>query len=124
MTSEGTFVQPSIPKFDGHYAHWAMLMENFLRSKEYWQLVETGITVPESGSVLTEAQLKAIETEKLKDLKVKNYLFQASDRTIMETILNKDTAKNIWDSMRQKYQGTNRVKRAQLQRLRREFEVL
>lgn len=124
MTSEGTFVLPSIPIFDGHYAHWAMLMENFLRSKEYWQLVETGITVPESGSVLTEAQLKAIETEKLKDLKVKNYLFQASDRTIMETILNKDTAKNIWDSMRQKYQGTNRVKRAQLQRLRIEFEVL
>ena len=37
------FVQPAIPKFDGHYDHWAMLMENFLRSKEYWDLIENGI---------------------------------------------------------------------------------
>ncbi|GKE35563.1 retrovirus-related pol polyprotein from transposon TNT 1-94, partial [Tanacetum coccineum] len=28
---ESVFVQPAIPKFDGHYDHWSMLMENFLR---------------------------------------------------------------------------------------------
>ncbi|XP_062013843.1 uncharacterized protein LOC133730232 [Rosa rugosa] len=60
----------------------------------------------------------------MKDLKVKNYLFQAIDRTIMETILDKETAKGIWDSMKQKYQGSTKVKRAQLQALRREFEIL
>ena len=44
MAGEGSgFVQASIPKLDGHYNHWAMLMENFLRSKEYWSLVEHGI---------------------------------------------------------------------------------
>ena len=53
---------------------------------------------------------------KLKDLKAKNYLFQAIDRSILETIL--------WDSMKKKYQGSSRVKRAQLQALRRDFEVL
>jgi hypothetical protein len=42
MTSEGSFVQPVIPQFVGHYDHWSILMENFLRSKEYWQVVETG----------------------------------------------------------------------------------
>ncbi|KAL6337938.1 hypothetical protein AAG906_005403 [Vitis piasezkii] len=36
MTSKN-FVQPTILLFDGHYDHWSMLMENFLRSKEYWQ---------------------------------------------------------------------------------------
>jgi len=61
---------------------------------------------------------------KLKDLKVKNHLFQAIDRTIMETILNKDSTKGIWDSIRQKYQGSTKVKQAQLQALRREFELL
>lgn len=30
------FVVPAIPRFDGHYDHWARLMENFIRSKEYW----------------------------------------------------------------------------------------
>jgi len=29
------FVQPAIPRFDGYYDHWSMLIENFLRSKEY-----------------------------------------------------------------------------------------
>lgn len=60
----------------------------------------------------------------MKDLKAKNYLFQAIDRSIMETILNKNTAKEIWDSMKHKYQGFTKVKRAQLQALRREFEIL
>ena len=61
-----------------------MLMENFLRSKEYWSLVETGIPAAAEGVKLIEAQQK-----------VKNYLFQAIDLTIMETILNRDTAKHI-----------------------------
>ena len=72
-----------------------MLMKNFLRSKEYWSLLETGIPVVAEGVELTEAQLKSIADQKLKDLKVKNYLFQAIDRTIMEMVLNRDTAKHI-----------------------------
>ena len=125
MAAESSnFVQLAIPKFDGHYDHWSMLMENFLRSKEYWSLVENGIPAAAEGIEPTEAQQKAIADHKLKDLKVKNYLFQAIDRNIMETILNKETGKHIWDSMKQKYQGSTRVKRAQLQALRREFEVL
>ncbi|KAI9157025.1 hypothetical protein LWI28_015633 [Acer negundo] len=51
--TESKFVQPAIPKFDGHY--WSMLMENFLRSKEYWSLVEDGIPAAAEGVVLTEA---------------------------------------------------------------------
>ena len=72
-----------------------MLMENFLRSKEYWSLVETGILAAAEGVKLIEEQQKSIA-----DLKVKNYLFQAIDWTSMETILNRDTAKHIWDSMK------------------------
>jgi len=125
MAAENSnFVQPAIPRFDGHYDHWSMLMENLLRSKEYWSLVESGIPTVAAGVQPTEQQLKVIEEAKLKDLKAKNYLFQAIDRSIMETILNRDTSKDIWDSMKQKYQGSTKVKRAQLQALRREFEVL
>lgn len=124
MATESNFVQPAIPKLDAHYDHWCMLMENFLRSKEYWNLIEQGIPIAEAGVELTEGQKKVIEDAKLKDLKVKNYLFQAIDRSVLETILNKDTAKTIWDSLKQKYQGTARVQRAQRQALRKEFEML
>lgn len=69
-------------------------MENFLRSKEYWELVEPGYVEPANVSLQTEAQLKKNDKIKLQDLKLKNYLFQSIDRTIFETILKKNTAKN------------------------------
>ncbi|XP_058777341.1 uncharacterized protein LOC131651681 [Vicia villosa] len=124
MALENSFVQAAIPRFDGHYDHWSMLMENFLRSKEYWTVVVSGVAEPAAGVTVTDAQKTELEGLKLKDLKAKNYLFQAIDRTILETILCKDTAKHIWDSMKKKYQGTTRTKRQQLQALRSEFELL
>lgn len=122
MSTIEKFVQPAIPRFDGHYDFWSMTMENFLRNKELWQLVEDGI--PTLGATPTEAQKRSAAEANLKDMKVKNYLFQAIEREILETILDKSTSQAIWRSMQQKYQGSTRVKRAQLQALRREFELL
>ncbi|GMP64388.1 hypothetical protein CsSME_00025691 [Camellia sinensis var. sinensis] len=109
MASEN-FVQPSIPCFYGHYDHWSMLMENFLWSKEYWLVVVSGVAKPAEGVVLSDAWKTELETLKLKDLKAKNYLFQAIDRSILETILFKDTSKHIWDSMKKTYRGTTKAK--------------
>ena len=83
MMTESSFVQPTVPKFDGYYDHWAMLMENFLRSKEHWGLVVNGVPVVAEDVVLTDAQRKHIEDQQLKDLKAKNYLFQALDCSIL-----------------------------------------
>lgn len=113
-----------IPKFDGDYDHWAMLMENLLRSKEWWNLVEVVFTEPVQGQVLNEVQREELADLRLKDLKVKNYLFASIEKPILKTILQKKTTKELWDSMKRKYQGNKRVQRAHLQRLRRDFEVL
>ncbi|KDO37587.1 hypothetical protein CISIN_1g042894mg [Citrus sinensis] len=64
-----------------------MLMENFLQSKEFWELVEPGYVESASGSMQTDAQRKKNDEMKMKDLKVKNYLFQAIDCTVLDTIL-------------------------------------
>jgi len=58
-----------------------MTIENFLRSKEMWYLIKEGI--PTLATRTIEAQRKTIEEAKLKDLKVKNYLFQAIDKEIL-----------------------------------------
>jgi hypothetical protein len=97
-------------------------MENLLRSKEYWSLIENGVVIAPANA--TAEQRRLADESKLRDLKVKNYLFQAIDRSIFETILNRETSRDIWEAMRRKYQGSTKVKRAQLQALRREFEVL
>jgi len=99
-------------------------MENFLWSKEYCPITESRIQEPEKGISLTEPQKANLEARRQKDLKAKNYLFLAIDWPILETILCKETFKDIWDSMKKKYQGSTRVERAQLQALRRDFETL
>ena len=78
-----SYVQPAILRFDGHYDHWAMLMEIFLKSKEFFCIVETGYEEPNEGEVLSAGQQQLLAASKLKDLKVKNYLFQSIDRTIL-----------------------------------------
>ena len=62
-------------------------MENFLRSKEYWQVVSDGIAEPAAGTAVMDLQRTKLEGQRLKDLKAKNYLFQAIDRSIWETNL-------------------------------------
>jgi len=46
MATNDIYLQPSIPRFDGHhYDHWNMLMENFRRS-----LVDLGVHVLAAGA--------------------------------------------------------------------------
>ncbi|XP_024004864.1 uncharacterized protein LOC112082011 [Eutrema salsugineum] len=126
MANSEKYVQPAIPRFGSHYNFWSMTMtmENFLRSRELWSLVEEGILAMTVGTSTSEAQRKAVEEANLKDLKVKNFLFQAIERKILEIVLDKSTSKATWESMRKKHQGSTKVKRAQLQALRKEFELL
>lgn len=72
----------------------------------------------------TEARRTILEGLKLKDLKAKNYLFQTTNRSILETILSKESSKQIWDSTKKKFQGTEKAKRQQLQHLCTKFEIL
>ncbi|CAL1369375.1 unnamed protein product [Linum trigynum] len=124
MTEFGSSAQICIPRFDGDYDHWSLLMENLLRSKEYWDVICDGFKEPPVGVELTTAQAKALENLQLKDLKAKNYLFCSIDKSILKTITRKSTSKELWDSMKMRYHGNERVKRARLQTLRRDFEIL
>lgn len=81
-------------------------MEKFLRLKEYFDLMGMGYEKPLARPFLTSNQPQKWDTmKKLKDLKVKNYLFQSIDQAILETIFQNKTSKNIWDSMKKKYKG-------------------
>ena len=57
--------------------------------------METGYVEPNEGEVLSAVQQQRLVASKLKDLKVKNYLFRSIDRTILETMLQKKTSKEI-----------------------------
>ena len=113
-----------ITHFDGHYDHWSELMENQLKTKGLWSCVEIGFEELNDRTRLTEAQLAQLEDARTRDYQVKHYLFQAIDRSVFQQILDRRTAKIVWDSMKLKFGGNTKVKRSLLNSLRREFEVL
>jgi len=68
------FVQLAISGFDSHYDHWSMLMENFLRSQEYWKVISEGILDLGQDTTVFETLKAEIDAAKLKDLK-RNIIF-------------------------------------------------
>lgn len=66
MASENNFVQATIPH--GHYDHWSMLIENFLKSHEFRAMVVSGVAIKANLAQqlhAQRAQLGAIyETER------------------------------------------------------------
>ncbi|KAD5317147.1 hypothetical protein E3N88_17093 [Mikania micrantha] len=99
-------------------------MENLLRAKKLWNLIDPGIQEPPVGIAQSDAAKKKVEELRAQDLQVKHYLYQSIDRVTFEQILDRSTAKSVWDCMKQRFQGNDRVKRSMLQKLRRDFEVL
>lgn len=59
-------------------------MENLLRAKGLWSLLEEGYTKTAEGFVATEEQQKHLEDLKMKDHQVKHSMFQAIDRVVFE----------------------------------------
>ena len=83
-----------IPRFDGHYDHSSEMKEDLL-NKGSLKCGRNWFSEQEEGTMLTEAQNGHLDDARLKDHKVKHYLFQAVDRTIFEQILNRRTTKIV-----------------------------
>lgn len=99
-------------------------MENFFRSKNLWSTIEIGVVEPSTTTTLTATLTQQLEEAKKNDHKVKHFLYQCIDRVIFEQILDRSTSKIIWESMKKKFGGNDRVKKSLLQKLRRDFEIL
>ncbi|GAA0171275.1 hypothetical protein LIER_25348 [Lithospermum erythrorhizon] len=113
-----------VPKFDGHYDHWREMMENLLKAKGVWSVIERGHVEPLNTEVLNDNQRALLDESRTRDCQVKHYLFQALDRSVFEQILDRSTAKIIWDSLNKKFGGNERIKKSMRNTLRREFELL
>ncbi|GAA0178508.1 hypothetical protein LIER_42171 [Lithospermum erythrorhizon] len=122
MNEDKTYTK--IPHFDGHHDHWSEMMENLLKEKGLWGVVERGHVEPIEGTLLTDNQQALVEESRVRDHQVKHYLFQALDRNVFEQILDRSTAKIIWTALKKKYGGNDKVKKALRNALRRDFEML
>lgn len=97
-----------VSQFDGHFEHWSEVMEN---------LIDPGFEEQPVGIAANENQRKRLEELRTKDQQVKHYLYQDIDRVTFEQILDRSTAKTVWNCMKQRFQGNARVRRSMLQKL-------
>ena len=69
------------------------------------------------------AQIKAQKEKRTRKSKLKACLFATVSPIVFTRIMSLKPVKNIWDYLKEEYAWDERIKRIQLQRLIREFEL-
>ncbi|GMP99422.1 hypothetical protein CsSME_00046893 [Camellia sinensis var. sinensis] len=108
MNSENSFTAITPPVFDGtNYQVWAVRMEAYLDANDLWEAAEQ----------VYEKEMKQRKS------KARATLFAAVSSTIFTRIMTLKTTKEIWDFLKQEYEGNARIKGMQVLNLIREFEM-
>ena len=124
MNSETSFTAIAPPVFDGtNYQMWAVRMEAYLDANDLWEAVEQEYEVPLLPDNPTLAQIKNQKERKQRKSKARAVLFAGVSPTIFTRIMTLKTAKEIWDFLKQEYDGDARVKGMRVLNLIREFEI-
>ncbi|KAI3435142.1 RRM domain-containing protein [Psidium guajava] len=92
-----------------NYTTWAIKVEVLLDAQGFWEAV-----APAEGAVV----------EARKDKATRAHLLQVLPKDILLQVATKRTAKELWDSLKMRFVGADRVKSARLATLRGEFDVL
>ncbi|KAJ0515274.1 putative RNA-directed DNA polymerase [Helianthus annuus] len=92
-----------------NYNTWSIKMEAIMDAHGLWEAIE-----PATGVVVDEKKNK----------QVRAFIFQAIPEEILSQAAKKKTAKEVWDSLKSRYVGAERVQKARLRILKSEFEAL
>ncbi|CAM0951982.1 unnamed protein product [Alopecurus aequalis] len=92
-----------------NYTAWAIRVEAILDSHGLWEAVS-----PAEGEVVNAGKNKTARA----------HLLQALPEDILMQVSTKKTAKEVWDSLKTRFVGADRVKAARLSTLRGEFDKL
>ncbi|KAJ0017176.1 hypothetical protein Pint_11955 [Pistacia integerrima] len=95
-----------IPIFTGRkYDTWRIKMETNFLSQDLWDIVNEGISIPESTSTLSEQQQKQLKESSQKNAAALYILQQAVEDDIFSKIYAVKTAKEAWTALKEKFQG-------------------
>ena len=110
VREQGSNAPLQCPKLtETNYTSWSILVETVLRAYGLWESIDpvTGATVDEKKNYTTKA-----------------IIFQTLPEDILLQVAKHKDAKDVWESIRVRYLGANRVQKARLQTLRSELEML
>ncbi|GKA46951.1 zinc finger, CCHC-type containing protein [Tanacetum coccineum] len=92
-----------------NYTTWAIRMQVILEANGLWEMIEPNLT--------TEVDTK-------KDKTTIAYIYQSLPEEQLLLISKYKTAKEVWDALKTRHVGVNRVQQAKQQTLKSEFEML
>eukprot|EP00257_Ricinus_communis_P019052 XP_015577922.1 uncharacterized protein LOC107261659 [Ricinus communis] len=98
-------------------------MEAYFDAIDVWEAVEQEYEIPPLPNNPTMAQIKNYRDRKQQKSKAKASLFAAVSTSIFNRIITMRTAKEIWDFLKQEYEGDERVRGIKSLNLCREFEL-
>ena len=106
----GSTVSFSCPMLTpANYTVWAIKVEAILDAQGVWEAVS-----PEEGTTVDEKKNKTARAQ----------LLGALSEDILMQVSTKKTAKEVWDSLKTRFVGADRVKKARLSTLKGEFDKL
>ncbi|XP_056165624.1 uncharacterized protein LOC130137714 [Syzygium oleosum] len=118
-----SFSTITAPIFDGdNYQAWAVKMQAFMEGADLWEAVEEDYEVADLPNNPTINQIRYHKERVTRKAKAKSCLFSAVSSTIFTRIMKKDSAHDIWNYLKEEYEGDERVKGMKVLNLLREFE--
>nr|GEX29343.1 putative zinc finger, CCHC-type [Tanacetum cinerariifolium] len=92
-----------------NYMTWAIKMEAIMDAQRLWEFIE-----PAAG----------VAADKKKSKLAHAFIFQAISEDILMQVAKKKTAHEVWESLKTRFVGADRVQKARLPTLKSEFEAL
>ena len=97
-----------------NYTSWSIRVQAIMEDQGVWEVVEP----PEGTSTAQTADQSS------KDKKVRAHLLQCLLDDLLMQVAKKKTGKEVWDCLKSRFVGAERVRDARLQTLKSEFDAL
>ncbi|GKV29240.1 hypothetical protein SLEP1_g38182 [Rubroshorea leprosula] len=122
-SSTNSFSSP--PMFNGeNYDFWAIRMKAFLKGNDVWEVIEHGFQLPFPQENPTVAQMKRNAEYNAGTYRALSFLHNAVANDIFPKIASCQNAQEVWEALKEEYEGSARDKSVTLLALKREFEML
>ena len=122
MDKQGKQTKIGTPLFDGlNYAFWNVRMRVYLQAQgvDVWKAVVNRYNVPATPPIDNTG--KKLYEDNSKEM---NAILSGLTETIFVKVMHCETAKEIWDKLKNIYEGDDKVKGAKLQTYKGQFESL
>ncbi|KAL1072909.1 hypothetical protein V6Z11_D11G184800 [Gossypium hirsutum] len=124
MDSKIPFTALTPPVFNGQGYHvWIAMMEAHLKTNDLWEAVEEDYEVLSLPANLTMAQIKNHKERKSRKSKVRATLFAAVSSAIFLKIVTMKSSFEVWNFLKEEYEGDERIKGMKMLNLIKEFEL-